>query len=196
MAAVKQHIAAGTDLEARDNGSGSTPLVIACVMGRTEAAEALIAAGADLEAKNNEQTTPLYNAAFFCHPETVELLLKHKANVNTTDKNGTPLVDVMAASWEAVAGIYQFVYSAIGLEFDAEEIKTTRPLLLKMLKEHVAKGSAAPSAMVRNGLRPRSQAFARPFRPSQPLTGPCTTMTFAAVFEVFCRGDRDGRENR
>ena len=145
--AIKQHIAASADIDQKQPGSGNSPLSIACMMGQTDVAKALIEAGAAIEAKGKEQTTPLFNAAFFCRPETVRLLLQHKANVNTTDKNGTPLIDVMAAPWEAIAGIYQFIYAAIGLEFDGDKIKATRPLILKVLKEHIANEPNAGSAM-------------------------------------------------
>ena len=148
--AIKQHIAAGTDIDQKKPGTGNTPLNIACSMGQTEVAKALIEAGAAIEAKGNEQTTPLFNAAFLCHTKAVQLLLEHDANAHATDKNGTPLVDVMAAPWEAVAGIYQLVYSLIGVEFDAEEKRTTRPVILKMLKEHIAKESNGKSAMTPN----------------------------------------------
>ena len=148
--AIKQHIAAGTDIDQKQPITGNTPLNIACSMGQTEVAMALIEADAAIEAKGNEQTTPLFNAAFLCHTKTVQLLLEHDANAHTTDKNGTPLVDVMAAPWEAVAGIYQLVYSLIGVEFDAEEKRTTRPVILKMLKEHIAKETNGKSAMTPN----------------------------------------------
>ena len=50
---VKQHIAAGTDFNAKDD-YGSTPLTIAATFGKTEVARVLIDAGADLNATNND----------------------------------------------------------------------------------------------------------------------------------------------
>lgn len=138
--AIKQHIAAGTDIHVKQPDTGNTPLHNACSMGHTEVAKLLIEAGAAIEAKSNEQTTPLFNAAFLCHTEVVKLLLEHGANVHTTDKNGASLVDVMAAPWEVVAEIYQLVYSLMGVEFDAETTKAIRPVILKTLREHIAKG--------------------------------------------------------
>lgn len=38
------------------------------------------------------------------------------------------------------------VYSLIGVEFDAEKKRTTRPVILKMLKEHIATESNGKSA--------------------------------------------------
>jgi hypothetical protein len=179
--AIKQHIAAGTDIDQKQPITGNTPLNIACSMGQTEVAMALIEADAAIEAKGNEQTTPLFNAAFLCHTKTVQLLLEHDANAHTTDKNGTPLVDVMAAPWEAVAGIYQLVYSLIGVEFDAEEKRTTRPVILKMLKEHIAKETNGKSAMTPNRTAAEIAALsAATCHQSRRLTGPATTTTCVA----------------
>ncbi len=72
--AVKQHLAAGTDLEAKDGGDG-TPLHNAAWGGRNEIAELLISKGADVNAKNDEGKTPLDRAKY--KRETARLLRKH-----------------------------------------------------------------------------------------------------------------------
>ena len=74
--AVKQHIAAGTDVNAKDGG-GWTPLHHAAVFGRKEIAELLIVKGADLNAKNEGGKTPLDWAIKWNHPELADLLRKH-----------------------------------------------------------------------------------------------------------------------
>jgi len=56
--AVKQHLATGTDVNAKDN-IGMTPLHEAVRYGRKEIAELLIAEGADVNAKDKDETTPL-----------------------------------------------------------------------------------------------------------------------------------------
>ena len=60
--AVKQHIATGTDVNAKDGG-GQTPLHNAALKGRKEIAELLIGEGADVNAKDNFKSTPLHFAA-------------------------------------------------------------------------------------------------------------------------------------
>jgi len=149
LVVVKQYITSGRDINARQDG-GSTPLNAACVYGRTEVAIALLDAGADADIKNKEGTSALFNAAFFSHPEIVEAILKKGADVNTTDKNGTPLPAIMEAPWEAeLEGIHKFVYGLVGVPFDAEQVRSNRPKIAKMLR-----GSANDTSG--NGLTPDS----------------------------------------
>ena len=89
--AVKQHLAAGTDVNAKDD-NGWTPLHFAVYYGHKEIVELLIAKGADVNAKDNNGWTPLHFAAGRDHKEIVELLIAKGANVNAKDNNGwTPL---------------------------------------------------------------------------------------------------------
>ena len=50
--AVKQHIAAGTDVNAKDDQFGGTPLLAAAMKGHKEVAELLIDKGADVNARD------------------------------------------------------------------------------------------------------------------------------------------------
>ena len=69
---VKQHLAAGADLSAKNGDFSLTPLH------RTkEIAELLIAEGADVNAKEKYRETPLNWAISRKHPETAALLRKH-----------------------------------------------------------------------------------------------------------------------
>ena len=56
-------IAAGADINAKDNRLGNTPLHYAAWRDATEIMRALIAAGADIHAKNNRDNTSLHDAA-------------------------------------------------------------------------------------------------------------------------------------
>jgi ankyrin repeat protein len=73
---VKQHLAAGTDVNAKDDWN-VTPLGYAASHGHKEIAELLIAAGADVNAKNDDGRTPLDSAIMDKHTETADLLRKH-----------------------------------------------------------------------------------------------------------------------
>ena len=77
--AVKQHIAAGTDVNAKDKKK-VTPLHLAAFRGsrgHKEIAQLLIAAGADVNAKDFEGATPLDVAIGRESAEIADLLSKH-----------------------------------------------------------------------------------------------------------------------
>ena len=88
--AVKQDLADGTDVNAKDD-KGRTPLHDAAEEGQKEIAEMFIAAGADVNAKNNLGGTPLHEAAASGHKEIVELLVTKGADVNANIGGWTPL---------------------------------------------------------------------------------------------------------
>ena len=75
--AVKQHLAAGTDVNAKDSVVETTPLFSATARGSKEIVELLIAEGADVNAKDVDGDTPLDWAIGRKHPEIAELLRKH-----------------------------------------------------------------------------------------------------------------------
>ncbi len=80
--AVKQHLAAGSDVNAK-NSDDWTPLQIAADKGHKEIAELLIDKGADVNAKSGPfRETPLHNAASGGHKEIVELLIAAGADVS------------------------------------------------------------------------------------------------------------------
>ena len=74
--AVKQHLAAGTDVNAKTL-SGMTPLQTAASWGNKEIVELLIAKGADVNAKDEDGETPLDATYVFNKTETADLLRKH-----------------------------------------------------------------------------------------------------------------------
>ena len=74
--AVKQHLAAGTDVNEKVLAE-VTPLHTAARYGHKEIAELLIANGAELNAKNNIGQTPLDLAIGGKHTEIADLLRKH-----------------------------------------------------------------------------------------------------------------------
>jgi ankyrin repeat protein len=78
IAAVKQHIAAGTDVNAKDAGWGDlTPLHYAAQKGHKEIIEPPIANGVNVNAKDVNGYTPLDWAIFNKDTETAALLRKH-----------------------------------------------------------------------------------------------------------------------
>ena len=82
--AVKQHLAAGTDVNAKAS-RGWTPLHSVATK---EIAELLIANGADVNAKDKIGGTPLHLAAHSGLKEIVELLIANGANMNAKIEAG------------------------------------------------------------------------------------------------------------
>ncbi|MDB4808185.1 ankyrin repeat domain-containing protein [Verrucomicrobia bacterium] len=89
--AVKQHLAAGTKVDAKDDG-GVTTLQYAAVGGHKEIVELLISQGADVNAKDKHGRISLHLAAAGGHKEVIELLIAEGVNVNAKNNDGrTPL---------------------------------------------------------------------------------------------------------
>ena len=74
---VKQHIAAGTDVNAKTALDKWTPLLLAAWYGHKEIADLFIANGADVNANGADGRTPLDWAIKYKRTETVDLLRKH-----------------------------------------------------------------------------------------------------------------------
>ena len=78
IAAVKQHLAAGTDVNATDEFLGMTILHDAVLGGQKEIVELLIAEGADVNARGRVFLTPLDTALkASLNKEIADLLRKH-----------------------------------------------------------------------------------------------------------------------
>ena len=91
--AVKQHLAAGTDVNTK-TANGWTPLLMAISWAQKEIAELLIAEGANVNAKNDDGETPLHYAAFVGQKEIAELLIAKGADVNAKGDDGNTPLDV------------------------------------------------------------------------------------------------------
>jgi ankyrin repeat protein len=90
--AVKQHLAAGTDVNAKDKDGMGLILGCAAVGGHKEIVELLISQGADVNAKDKHGRISLHLAAAGGHKEIVELLIAEGADVNAQRADGdTPL---------------------------------------------------------------------------------------------------------
>ena len=74
--AVKQHLAAGADVNAKARDA-TTPLHLAALKGQKEIAELLIAEDANVNAKGTGGRTPLNTAIIFGRKEIEDLLRKH-----------------------------------------------------------------------------------------------------------------------
>lgn len=136
MNAVKQHIAAGSDLNAKDPFGGSSPLISAAVFGKPEMAKVLIDAGADINFQNNDGSTALHSAAFFCRPEIVKMLLEKNADKTVKNNYGSTAREGVVAPFSQVKDVYDMMGNALGpmgLKLDYAYIEKTRPVIAEML---------------------------------------------------------------
>lgn len=134
---VKQHIEAGTDINVKDQMSGSTPLITAATFGKTAIAKALVDANADLDVKNNEGSTALHAAAFFCHIEIVQLLMDAGANKSIKNNHGaTPRESVIGpfAEMKPIYELMQQQLGPLGLKLEMKEVEMARPVIAMMLQ--------------------------------------------------------------
>ena len=121
--AVKQHLAAGADVDVK--GAFGTPLHYAMmyrprdVDALLEVVELLIAAGTDVNVKNRGGQVPLHQAAMRGYKEIVELLLAKGADVNAKGWDGRTPVDY-AIRKEEIADLLRKHGGKTGEELKAE----------------------------------------------------------------------------
>ena len=139
--AVKQHIAAGTDLNQKDpnpSGAKATALGIAAALGHTEVAIALIEGGANVDQSDKDGSTPLHSAAFLCYPEIVQALLDKGAFNNVRNNSGSTALESVELPWAVAKGIYEFldgiIFKPLGAPLDYERIQATRPEIVEILR--------------------------------------------------------------
>ena len=136
-AALNQYITAGSNLNEKDPMGGSSPLITACLFGKTDMAKLLINAGVDLNFQNNDGSTPLHTAAFFCRPEIVQLLLAKGADKTIRNKYGQTAYQTVAGEYASVKTVYGTIgkmLAPMGLKLDEAYIEKTRPQIAATLK--------------------------------------------------------------
>jgi hypothetical protein len=135
--ALKQHIAAGTNINEKDPFGGSSPLISAAVFGKPDEAKILIDAGADLNFQNNDGSTALHSAAFFCRPEIVTMLLDKGADKTIKNKYGATAYESVAGPFADTKPAYDMIgkmLEPMGLKLDYAYVEKTRPEIAEMLK--------------------------------------------------------------
>ena len=138
--AIKQHLTAGTDVNARDV-FGGIPLHQAAGYGRKVIAELLIAKGADVNAKDdNPGGTPLHSAANGGQKEIAELLIAKGADVNADEGTGLTPLHQAAKSGDNVDKEIAELLIAAGADVNAQEISYNRetPLVYAKGEKEIA----------------------------------------------------------
>ncbi|MBL7221170.1 MAG: ankyrin repeat domain-containing protein [Phycisphaerae bacterium] len=149
--AIGQLLSSGAKVDARDQ-SGSTPLFVASLFGRTDAAKLLIKKGADIKgAKGTDGSTALHVAAFFCYTDTVKLLLKSGANINALNNRSDTPLDAVSGAWsEGLGEFYTGVAKALGLKIDLDSVKAARPKIAALLKSRGGKTGRKPAGNIKD----------------------------------------------
>lgn len=135
---VQAHIAAGTDLNQKDE-FGSTALHVATTFGKTEVATALIAGGADLNILNGEGSTALHTAAFLCRTTIAKDLLEKGVDASIQNNYGSTALQSVAGPFAEVKVFYDELGKMLGpygLKLDYEYLEETRPVMAEMIKNH------------------------------------------------------------
>ena len=122
--AVKQHLAAGVDVNAKDK-YGRTPLHMTPINGHKEIVELLISKGADVNVRDDlGGRTPLHQAASSGHKvaqQIAELLITKGADVNAKMEDGrTPLNFTESKEHKEIADLLRKHGGKTGEELKAE----------------------------------------------------------------------------
>ena len=133
LQAVKQHLAKGLDINAK-NKDGVTALQIATLLGQYEIAELLVQKGADVNTKANDGTTALHSAAFLGRYKEAKLLLENRIDANIRDNDGATAIDILNLDWRTT----QFVAQMLSLQVDKEKVEDGRNKIKKLLGQQVA----------------------------------------------------------
>ena len=130
--AVRKHLTAGADVNARDSKFGVTPLSWAAFVGEVGIAELLIQSGADVNATNRDRGTALHGAAFFGKVEVAELLIGKGADTNARHESGDIPLDSSNVDWETT----QFIAGLLQVRIDREEVESGRAKIADILHQH------------------------------------------------------------
>jgi len=138
--AVKQILAAGTDVNVREPANNGTPLLAASLFGHKTIVEMLIEKGAELDIRNKDGSTCLQVAALFGHTDTVKLLLEKDADASIKNPQGLTALDIVAGDFDGqMIGVIQLIAGLVQMEVDLAKIKAARPEIAAVLREHQEK---------------------------------------------------------
>jgi hypothetical protein len=125
---------AGADINGKELSGGATPLLLAALFGQTEATAWLIDRKAKLSATSKRGSSALHLAAFFAHPDTVQLLLEKGVPTDTKNLKGETALDSVSAEWSPeLAGEYKVLSLALQVDLDLAKVKAERPKVAEIL---------------------------------------------------------------
>ena len=144
VAALRQHLANGQDIDAKQNGNVHA-IGLAALFGHVEAVEFLIKHGANVDQQTKDGGTALHGASFLGRTNVVEALLKATANVNIRNNNGITPLDECREPWNGeISKKVDFLKRVVKVDVKAKDVEAGRPIVLKLLKERASKSTSAP----------------------------------------------------
>ena len=139
IAAVQQHIVAGSNLNEKNDFDGCTPIILAAVFGKEDVVQKLLDAKADLTATNNQKNTALHAAAFFCQIHVVEMLLDAGIDLHAANDQGETAYDVAAKPMtEELRSVYQYIYGLLKIELNLKHIETDRVTIARLISAKIS----------------------------------------------------------
>jgi peptidoglycan/LPS O-acetylase OafA/YrhL len=140
--ALRKLLDAGADPNQVDPEFKQPALSWASHLNNVEAARVLIEKGADVNRASIGGHRALSSAAYFGHPEILELLLRHGADPKLKNDAGEVPLESTTKPWEEVKGVA--AYLRLPWSMKEEEFRLARDLCRKQLQQHAA--STTPSA--------------------------------------------------
>jgi len=122
VASVRRHVDAGTDLDRRQTGTGSTPLAIASTYNHPRVVAELLRSGADANRPSRDGNTPLHSAAFFGRAEIAAQLMDAGADPEIQNNDGVTAEETLYADWTTTSAIA----SLIRLRIDRQDVSRGR----------------------------------------------------------------------
>jgi len=134
---VRQHIAAGSDLNQAEPMGGSTPLITASTFDKRDIAKALIEAGADVNLQNKDGSTALHSAALFGRVEIIQMLVNAEAKLDIRNNYGANAKDLVSSDFQEMLPVLQMMEQQLkpfGLTINYPELEKARPVIAVMLQ--------------------------------------------------------------
>jgi hypothetical protein len=91
----------------------------------------------EVEFANNDGTTPLHSAAFFCRVEIVQMLIDVKADKTVRNNFGATPIETVSGPFSEIKPVYEMMQqqlSPLGMDLDMEQLEKTRPVIAMMLQ--------------------------------------------------------------
>ena len=141
LKAVKEHLAQGVDINAKEDKLDITALSLAALYDHAEIVAFLVQKGADVNARGDDGGTALHAAAFLGQYEVAKLLVQKGADVNAKKEDGETPISSTMADW----GTTEFIAGILQLKLDREKVEAGRAKIAKLLRQQGAQtGFAGP----------------------------------------------------